>query len=94
MLKQMKLIYSQGFTKSEKLEWKPVIFSNIVQSFRVIFEAMKELDVDFESPENEVSRPQSTLSVASHRHTVLSDQNCGERCLPTGGSITKRGDNR
>ncbi|KAL6363610.1 hypothetical protein LRP88_03032 [Fusarium phalaenopsidis] len=34
VLKQMKLIYSQGFSKNEKLEWKPVIFSNIVQSFK------------------------------------------------------------
>ena len=50
----MKLIYSQGFSKNEKLEWKPVIFSNIVQSFRVIFEAMEELDLPFDSPDNEV----------------------------------------
>lgn len=50
----MKLIYTQGFSKSEKMEWKPVVFNNIVQSFRTIFEAMKELDVSFENPENEV----------------------------------------
>jgi hypothetical protein len=51
----MKLIYSQGFSKNEKLEWKPVVFSNIVQSFKVIFEAMQELQIDFENPDNEVS---------------------------------------
>lgn len=51
----MKLIYSQGFSKNEKLEWKPVVFSNIVQSFKVIFEAMQELGIDFENPDNEVS---------------------------------------
>ncbi|PKS07835.1 hypothetical protein jhhlp_006443 [Lomentospora prolificans] len=28
VLKQMKLIYAQGFSKSEKLEWKPVVFNN------------------------------------------------------------------
>lgn len=55
VLKQMKLIYAQGFSKNEKLEWKPVVFSNIVQSFRVIFEAMEELSIPFEVPENEVS---------------------------------------
>ncbi|KAK3365828.1 guanine nucleotide binding protein, alpha subunit [Lasiosphaeria ovina] len=53
VLKQMKLIYSQGFSKGEKLEWKPVIFANIVQSFRMIFDAMNELDIHFESEENE-----------------------------------------
>lgn len=54
MLKQMKLIYATGFSKTEKLEWKPVIFNNIVQSFRMIHDAMKELDITFEKPESEV----------------------------------------
>lgn len=50
----MKLIYSQGFSKSERLDWKPVVFSNIVQSFRTINEAMSELNYDFDNPDNEV----------------------------------------
>lgn len=54
VLKQMKLIYSQGFSKNERLEWKPVVFSNIVQSFKVIFEAMGDQDIAFENPDNEV----------------------------------------
>ena len=53
VLKQMKLIYSQGFSKNEKLEWKPVIFNNIIQSFRLITDAMAELDIPYENPENE-----------------------------------------
>ncbi|KAK0720827.1 guanine nucleotide binding protein, alpha subunit [Lasiosphaeris hirsuta] len=53
VLKQMKLIYSQGFSKNEKLEWKPVVFTNIVQSFRLIFDAMNELDIKFENEDNE-----------------------------------------
>lgn len=55
MLKQMKLIYASGFSKTEKLEWKPVVFNNIVQSFRMIYDAMKEFDIPFEKPESEVS---------------------------------------
>ena len=55
VLKQMKLIYAQGFSKNEKLEWKPVIFGNIVQSFRLIFDAMNEMDLKFEIEENEAS---------------------------------------
>lgn len=50
----MKLIYAQGFSKSEKLEWKPVVFQNIVHSFRLIFDAMNELNIPFENPDNEV----------------------------------------
>lgn len=76
MLKQMKLIYSQGFSKNEKLEWKPVIFSNIIQSFKVIFEAMEELGIDFENPENEVSqisrKPQRLHHAAGCRWSLIS----------------------
>lgn len=51
----MKLIYAQGFSKNEKMEWKPVVFTNIVQSFRLIFDAMHELGLQFENPDNEAS---------------------------------------
>lgn len=55
----MKLIYAQGFSNHEKLEWKPVIFSNIVQSFKTIQEAMLELHIPFENSENEVRHANS-----------------------------------
>lgn len=50
----MKLIYATGFSKTEKLEWKPVVFNNIVQSFRMIHDAMKEFNISFEKSESEV----------------------------------------
>lgn len=53
ILKQMKLIYANGFSKREKLEWKPVVFNNIVQSMRLIHEAMEELGIEFEKKDNE-----------------------------------------
>jgi G-protein alpha subunit len=69
VLKQMKLIYAQGFSKNEKLEWKPVIFSNIIQSFKTIHEAMVELNIQFEYPENEVSHiPASSAGTAPRVH--------------------------
>lgn len=54
VLKQMKLIYSQGFNKHERLEWKPIVFSNIIQSFRTIFAAITELHYQFDNLDNEV----------------------------------------
>ncbi len=57
VLKQMKLIYAQGFSKNEKMEWKPVVFTNVVQSFRLIFDAMNDLGIKFENPDNEASHP-------------------------------------
>ena len=50
----MRLIYAQGFSKSEKLEWKPVIFNNVVQSMRVIFDAMNDCNIEFENKDNQV----------------------------------------
>jgi guanine nucleotide-binding protein subunit alpha, other len=59
----MKLIYSQGFSKNEKLEFKPIIFNNIIQAFKTINEAMNELNIEYQDPENEVSFPR-------HPHTM------------------------
>lgn len=53
ILKQMKLIYASGFSNTEKLEWRPVVFNNIVQSMLLIREAMDELGIDFENKDNE-----------------------------------------
>lgn len=64
VLKQMKLIYATGFSKTEKLEWKPVVFNNIVQSYRMIYDAMKEFNIPFEKPESEVSSASSPPSAA------------------------------
>ena len=75
----MKLIYAQGFSKNEKLEWKPVVFTNIVHSFRLIFDAMNELDIKFENEENEVRHSQPNkdgmsplFALASREAIVLS----------------------
>jgi guanine nucleotide-binding protein subunit alpha len=61
----MKLIYAHGFSKNEKMEWKPVVFTNIIQSFRLIFDAMNDLGIKFENPENEASdtTPAKTLAI-------------------------------
>lgn len=55
MLKQMRLIYSQGFSKSEKEEWRAIIFNNILSAFKVILDAMEELGIEFDDKENDVS---------------------------------------
>jgi len=72
----MKLIYAQGFSKNEKLEWKPVVFNNIVQSFRLIFDAMNELDIKFDNLENEASPTIPPCDGAYNPGNVLADQLC------------------
>lgn len=51
----MRLIYAQGFSKDEKGEWRAIIFNNILSAFKVILDAMEELDIGFENPQNDVS---------------------------------------
>ncbi|KAI9747039.1 MAG: G-Protein alpha subunit [Lichina confinis] len=53
VLKQMKLIYAQGFSKAEREDCRSTIFSNLVTAFRTIFKAMDELDLNFENPDND-----------------------------------------
>jgi len=45
ILKQMKLIHDGGFTSEEKESYKEVIFSNTIQSMKVIIEAMQILNI-------------------------------------------------
>ncbi|KAI9315981.1 guanine nucleotide binding protein, alpha subunit [Dichotomocladium elegans] len=52
ILKQMKLIHDDGYTLEERDAFKEIIFSNTVQSMRVILEAMDDMGVAPSLPEN------------------------------------------
>lgn len=56
VLKQMKLIYAQGFSRTERDEWRCIIFGNINNAFKVIMDAMDELEISLDNPDNEVSQ--------------------------------------
>ncbi|ORX57044.1 guanine nucleotide binding protein, alpha subunit [Hesseltinella vesiculosa] len=45
ILKQMKLIHDGGYSHDEREAFKEIIFSNTIQSMRVILEAMQHMDV-------------------------------------------------
>ncbi|KAG0209146.1 guanine nucleotide-binding protein subunit alpha [Mortierella sp. GBA30] len=45
ILKQMKLIHDGGYSKDEREAFKEIIFSNTVQSMRVILEAMDKMEL-------------------------------------------------
>jgi len=45
ILKQMKLIHEGGYTRDERESFKEIIYSNTVQSMRVILEAMESLEL-------------------------------------------------
>ena len=45
ILKQMKLIHEGGYSRDERESFKEIIYSNTVQSMRVILEAMDSLEL-------------------------------------------------
>jgi len=53
----MRLIYAQGFSKSEKEEWRAIIFNNLLTAFKVVLDAMEELGIQFDNSANDVKLP-------------------------------------
>ncbi|KAI9273014.1 guanine nucleotide-binding protein subunit alpha [Phascolomyces articulosus] len=53
ILKQMKLIHDDGYSLDEREAFKEIIFSNTVQSMRVILEAMDDMGVSFTEVDNQ-----------------------------------------
>ncbi|KAJ3385764.1 guanine nucleotide-binding protein subunit alpha [Lobulomyces angularis] len=53
ILKQMKLIHDSGYSTEEKEAFKEIIFSNTVQSMRVILEAMQTMNIKLSSKSHE-----------------------------------------
>jgi len=52
ILKQMKLIHDGGYSKDDRDSFKEIIFSNTIQSMRVIVEAMEKLEIPYENAES------------------------------------------
>ncbi|KAH6683224.1 G protein alpha subunit [Halenospora varia] len=58
ILKQMKLIYTkEGISKSEKEEWRVIIFNNLLDGLRMIIDAMEDMDIQFEYENTTVHLP-------------------------------------
>lgn len=53
ILKQMKIINMNGFTKEDFEQYKEIIYSNTVQSLGSIVKAMETLNIPYENPARE-----------------------------------------
>ncbi|KAL7752075.1 guanine nucleotide-binding protein subunit alpha [Sorochytrium milnesiophthora] len=53
ILKQMQLIHGAGYSDEERLAYREIIYSNVVQSMRVILEAMEVLGIPLGDAANE-----------------------------------------
>ena len=48
----MRVIHAGGFSKTERKQWRAIIFNNLVSAFQAIFAAMQEQETDFEDDDN------------------------------------------
>ncbi|KFD51061.1 LOW QUALITY PROTEIN: hypothetical protein M513_08102, partial [Trichuris suis] len=53
IVKQMKIIHESGFTAEDYKQYKPVVYSNTIQSMVAILRAMGTLSIAFSNPERE-----------------------------------------
>ncbi|XP_013380683.1 guanine nucleotide-binding protein G(i) subunit alpha isoform X2 [Lingula anatina] len=51
IVKQMKIIHDKGYSQEECLQYKPVVYSNTIQSMIAIIRAMGQLKIDFGHPD-------------------------------------------
>lgn len=75
VVKQMKIIHGDGYTKTELESFRPVIFGNLASSMRVVIQNMERLEIDFSNPDSK-DKAQVILNVMANISTY-------EKCLPT-----------
>ncbi|KAG4303653.1 hypothetical protein PCANB_000036 [Pneumocystis canis] len=80
ILKQMKLIHEGGYSVEERESFKEIIYSNTVQSMRVILEAMEVLGISLENEEN-IQHMQVILSQPNQIEGNFLDQKIGDAII-------------
>lgn len=79
----MRLIYAQGFSRSEREDWRAIVFNNLLTAFRAILDAMEDFDVDFADPANSVrpflSAPTAPLTSQEHVALIIVDRDLGPK---------------
>uniref|UniRef100_A0A915MCJ6 Guanine nucleotide-binding protein G(O) subunit alpha n=1 Tax=Meloidogyne javanica TaxID=6303 RepID=A0A915MCJ6_MELJA len=80
IVKQMKIIHESGFTAEDYKQYKPVVYSNTIQSLVAILRAMGNLSIPFGLPEREldsklvmdvVSRMEDTEPFSEELHAAM-----------------------
>jgi len=59
----MKIIHETGYSKEECEQYRPVVFSNTIQSLMAIIRAMGILRIDFSDPSRTVNKCLSSLLI-------------------------------
>lgn len=66
IVKQMKIIHEEGYTNEECEQYRPVVYSNTIQSLMAIIRAMGQLRIDFaDSQRTDIARQFFTYASAA-----------------------------
>ncbi|KAM3589579.1 Guanine nucleotide-binding protein alpha-2 subunit [Umbelopsis sp. WA50703] len=52
IVKQMKIIHQNGYTKEELFTWRPTVYKNVVDSIKTLVGAVIKLKIEFADPQN------------------------------------------
>ncbi|GBM55085.1 Guanine nucleotide-binding protein G(o) subunit alpha [Araneus ventricosus] len=70
IVKQMKIIHDSGFTQEDFKQYKPVVYSNTIQSMVAILRAMPNLGIGFGNNERELARKRTFADTHAQRKSV------------------------
>ena len=73
-MKQMKIIHETGYSPEECQHYRPVVYSNTVQSLLAIISAMSKLRVDFAERSRLVSDAYAMTN--AHHHSLDTHSSC------------------
>ena len=70
-IKQMRIIHGEDYSEQDRLDFRSVIYHNILKGVKILVEARRRLQVELENPENEANG----YAVASyHRNGQLAPE--------------------
>lgn len=74
IVKQMKIIHETGYSIEEREQYRPVVYSNTIQSLMAIIRAMGQLRIDFADPSRaDIARQFFTYASAAEEGELTSD---------------------
>nr|CAD7258765.1 unnamed protein product [Timema shepardi] len=90
LVKQMKIIHSDGFTKEELRSFRPTVMDNLLSSMKYVLTGMGLLRINLQSAKNKVWYDSSIVDVsytlqktrvpaANHAYTVLASSSCFDK---------------
>ena len=72
-LKQMRIIHGEDYSDQDRLDFRPLIYHNLLKGMKVLVEARKRLQLSLSNPDNE-----------SYAEMILSGYHNSQELLPEG----------